>query len=59
MLTIDGLVVKDVIVYSILGKAVLKMSNKNTIDVSSLSQGVYFIKVSDGISASTKKFIKD
>jgi uncharacterized protein (TIGR02145 family) len=59
MLTIDGLVVKDVVIYSVLGKAVLKMSNQNTIDVSSLSKGVYFIKVSDGISASTKKFIKD
>ena len=59
MLTIDGLVVKDVVIYSVLGKVVLKMSNQNTIDVSSLSKGVYFIKVSDGINASTKKFIKD
>ena len=59
MLTIDGLVVKDVVIYSLLGKAILKTSNQNTIDVSSLSKGVYFIKVSDGINASTKKFIKD
>jgi uncharacterized protein (TIGR02145 family) len=59
MLTIEGLVVKDVIIYSVLGKVVLKMSNQNTIDVSSLSKGVYFIKVSDGINASTKKFIKE
>jgi uncharacterized protein (TIGR02145 family) len=59
LLTIDGLVVKDVVIYSILGKVVLKMTNQNTIDVSSLSKGVYFIKVSDGINASTKKFIKD
>ena len=59
LLTIDGLVVKDVVIYSILGKVVLKMSNQNTIDVSSLSKGVYFIKVSDGINASTMKFIKD
>ena len=58
-LTIDGLVVQDVVIYSVLGKVVLKMSNQNTIDVSSLSKGVYFIKVSDGINASTKKFIKD
>jgi hypothetical protein len=58
-LTIDGLVVKDVVIYSVLGKVVLKTSNQNTIDVSSLSQGVYFIKVSDGINASTKKFIKE
>ena len=59
MLTIDGLVVKDIVIYSVLGKAVLKMSNQNTIDVSALSKGVYFIKVSDGINASTKKFIKE
>ena len=59
MLTIDGLVVQEVVIYSVLGKAVLKMSNQNTIDVSSLSKGVYFIKVSDGINASTKKFIKE
>ena len=59
MLTIDGLVVKDVVIYSVLGKAVLNISNQNTIDVSSLSKGVYFIKVSDGINASTNKFIKE
>jgi hypothetical protein len=59
MLTIDGLVVQDVVIYSVLGKVVLKMNNQNTIDVSSLSKGVYFIKVSDGINASTKKFIKE
>ena len=59
MLTIDGLVVKDVVIYSALGRAVLNISNQNTIDVSSLSKGVYFIKVSDGINVSTKKFIKD
>ena len=58
-LTIDGLVVKDVVIYSVLGKAVLNISNQNTINVSSLSKGVYFIKVSDGINASTKKFIKE
>ena len=59
ILTIDGLVVQDVVIYSVLGKEVVKMSNQNTIDVSSLSKGVYFIKVSDGINSSTKKFIKN
>ena len=58
-LTINGLVVKDIIIYSVLGKVVLKMSNQNSIDVSSLSKGVYFIKVSDGINSSTKQFIKN
>ena len=59
MLTIEGRVVKDIIIYSVLGKVVLKMSNQNSIDVSSLSKGVYFIKGSDGINSSTKKFIKN
>ena len=59
ILTIDGLVVQDVVIYSVLGKEVVKISNLNTIDVSSLSKGVYFIKVSDGINASTKKFLKN
>ena len=59
MITIDGLDVQDVVIYSVHGKAVFKISNQNTIDISSLSKGVYFIKVSDGINASTKKFIKE
>ena len=58
-LHIDGLVVQDVVIYSIDGKEVLKISNQNSIDVSSLSKGVYFIKVSDGVNSSTKKFIKN
>ena len=59
LIYIHGLVSKDVIIYSILGKKVLKTSNQNTIDVSSLSKGVYFIKVSDGVNTLTKKFIKN
>jgi surface protein len=58
-LHIDGLVVQDVVIYSVLGKEVVKISNQNSIDVSSLSKGIYFIKVSDGINSSTKKFIKN
>ena len=58
-LYIDGLVIQDVVIYSVLGKEVVKISNQNSIDVSSLSKGVYFIKVSDGVNSSTKKFIKN
>jgi len=58
-LHIDGLVVQDVVIYSIDGKEVLNISNQNTIDVSSLSKGVYFIRVSDGINVSTNKLIKN
>ncbi len=57
-LNIDCSSLQSVSVYNILGKELLK-GNNNRIDVSSFSKGVYFIKVSDGINASTKKFIKD
>ena len=48
-----------VVVFDILGKQVLNKPNTNSVDVSSLSKGAYFIKVSDGINTSTKKFIKE
>ena len=46
-------------IYNILGKEVIRIGNQNTVDVSTLSKGVYFIKVSDGVNSSTKKFIKN
>ena len=49
---------ESVSIYNILGKQLIKDSN-NRINVSSLSKGVYFIKVSDGVNSSTKKFIKN
>jgi hypothetical protein len=58
-LYIDSDNVNNIIVYNLFGKEIIKINNQNTINVSSLSKGVYFIKVSDGINASTKKFIKD
>lgn len=57
-LNIDCSSLESVSVYHILGKELIKDSN-NRINVSSLSKGVYFIKVSDGINSSTKKFIKN
>ncbi len=57
-LNIDCSSLESVSVYNIFGKELLK-DNINRIDVSSFSKGVYFIKVSDGINASIKKFIKD
>jgi len=57
-LNIDCSSLESVSVYNILGKELLK-GNNNRINVSSLSKGVYFIKVSDGINSSTKKFIKN
>ena len=57
-LNISSLNANTVIVYNILGKELIKETS-NRINVSFLSKGVYFIKVSDGINASTKKFIKE
>jgi hypothetical protein len=57
-LNIDCSSLESVSVYNILGKELIK-DNSNRINVSSLSKGVYFIKVSDGINSSTKKFIKN
>ena len=47
------------VVFDILGKQVLNKPNTNSVDVSSLSKGAYFIKVSDGIKSSTKRFVKN
>tara|TARA_B110000259_G_C13938688_1_gene371897 strand:- start:148 stop:1041 length:894 start_codon:yes stop_codon:yes gene_type:complete len=57
-LNIDCSSLESVSVYNILGKELIK-DNSNRINVSLLSKGVYFIKVSDGINSSTKKFIKN
>ena len=57
-LNIDCSSFESVSIYNILGKELIKESN-NRINVSSLSKGVYFLKVSDGVNSSTKKFIKN
>ena len=57
-INIDCSSFENVFIYNILGKELTKETS-NRINVSSLSKGVYFIKVSDGINSSTKKFIKN
>ena len=57
-INIDCSSLESVFVYNILGKELIK-DTTNRINVSSLSKGVYFIKVSDGVNSSTKKFIKN
>jgi len=57
-LNIDYSSLESVSVYNILGKELIK-DNSNRINVSTLSKGIYFIKISDGINSSTKKFIKN
>tara|TARA_R110001632_G_C11256940_1_gene409457 strand:- start:51 stop:962 length:912 start_codon:yes stop_codon:yes gene_type:complete len=46
-------------IFNTLGQIILQANNTKTIDVSSLSKGAYFIKVSDGINSKTKRFIKN
>ena len=48
-------------VFNLLGKQVIKTStlNNNILDVSSLSKGVYLMKLTSGNSVATRKFIKN
>ena len=48
-------------IYNVIGKKVISISNfnDNKVDISSLSKGVYFLKVTDGDSVATKKIIKN
>ena len=46
-------------VYNMLGKQVLFTNNTDKIDVSGLSDGVYIIKISDGVNEATRKFVKN
>ena len=45
------------VIYSITGDKVLKGRNKINIDISSLSSGIYFVKVLENNLSSTKKLI--
>jgi Leucine-rich repeat (LRR) protein len=46
-------------IYNLLGAEVIAKSNTDKIDVSELSNGVYIIKISDGIDQTDRKFIKN
>jgi len=46
-------------IYNLLGTEVISKSNTDKIDVSELSNGVYIIKISDGIGQTDRKFIKN
>ncbi|SHM69541.1 S8 family serine peptidase [Polaribacter sp. KT 15] len=59
-ITIDNLHLSEtkVTVYTILGKKILTFENKKNIDVSSLKSGVYLLKIKNGTSLKSLKFIK-
>ena len=58
-ITSEGITVEKIIVYSISGKQVIEASaNENSIDVSNLSEGLYFIEIFSSERKSVQKFIK-
>lgn len=57
-ITVSGLKVIQMKIYNNLGQLMLEADNTNVLNVSSLSAGVYFIKITDGINFSIKKFIR-
>lgn len=58
-LNIEGFRNLDLCIFDSLGQKLIDVKSTNSIDVSHLSKGVYFVKGSDGINSSIKKFIKD
>ena len=57
-LTINGSKNYDLKIFNTLGQVVLQINDSNTIDVSSLSNGVYLINITDGVKSLTKRFNK-
>ena len=49
----------NISIYNLLGAEVIAKSATDKIDVSELSKGVYIIKISDGVSQTNRKFIKN
>jgi hypothetical protein len=46
-------------IYNVLGKEVISIKNTNKIDVKALPNGIYIMRISDGVSQTNKKFIKN
>ena len=57
-LTINGNKNYNLKIFNTLGQVLLQINDTNTIDVSSLSNGVYLINITDGIKSITKRFTK-
>jgi hypothetical protein len=49
----------DFIIFNRLGQKLKEIKNKNEIDVSYLSKGIYFVQIFDGLKSTVKKFIKN
>ena len=46
-------------IYNVLGKNVISVKNTNKIDVKGLSNGIYIIRIKEGVKEVIKKFIKE
>ena len=57
-LTITGSKNYNLKISNTLGQVLLQINDSNTIDVSSLSNGVYLINITDGVKSLTKRFNK-
>ena len=59
-LMIDGIENSvNISIYNLLGAEVIAESYTDKIDVSELSKGVYIINISNGVSQTNRKFIKN
>lgn len=57
--SIAPLTIKDIAVYDILGKKLNCKYSDSTINVSSLSEGTYFLKINTGNTILTRRFVKE
>ena len=58
-ITSEGIPIQNIIIYSLSGKKVMEVSeNTNSIDVSSLSEGMYFLEIYSEEKRKVQKFIK-
>jgi hypothetical protein len=49
----------EITICNLLGQALIKIQNKNLIDISNLSNGIYIIIITNGQNRYTQKFIKE
>ena len=58
-LFIEGLTEANVKVINLVGEMIIEKNNANSIDVSSLNSGIYFLQITSGNTQSVIKFIKN
>lgn len=58
-LFIEGLTEANIKVINLVGEMIIQKNNANSIDVSSLNSGIYFLQITSGNTQSVIKFIKN